>query len=75
MEHSLLAIFDEIPCTVIIFTVQGISYIAHDLWPNFLATLEIHKRSKFDWNELKISVRCKNKYMHQKKNFKWRILS
>ena len=46
MENSLLAIFDEIwpkPCT-----------IAHGLWPTFGATLKFFKKSKFDWNELKI---------------------
>ena len=32
MENSLLAVFDEIPCT-----------IAHGLWPNFGVTLKIHK--------------------------------
>ena len=43
MENSLLAIFDEIPCI-----------IAHGLWPNFGATLKIHKNSNFDQNQLKI---------------------
>ena len=33
MENSLLAIFDEIPCT-----------IAHGLWPDFGATFQIHKK-------------------------------
>ena len=58
MENSLLAIFDEVSCT-----------IAHDLWPNFGATLKIHKKSKFDQNQLKISTQHKNMYMHQK-NYK-----
>ena len=39
MKNSFLAIFDEIPCTI----VQG-------LWPDFLATLKIHKKSDFDRN-------------------------
>ena len=45
MKNSLLAIFDEIPCTI----VQG-------LWPDFGATLKIHKKSKFDRNQLKLST-------------------
>ena len=43
MENSLLAIFDKSPCT----TVQG-------LWPDFGATLKIHKKSKFARNQLKV---------------------
>ena len=58
MENSLLAIFDKVSCT-----------IAHDLWPNFGATFKIHKKSKFDQNQLKISTQHKNMYMHQK-NYK-----
>ena len=45
MKNSLLANFGEIPCTI----VQG-------LWPNFGATLKIHEKSKFDWNQLKLST-------------------
>ena len=56
MEKSLLAIFDEIPCTI----VQG-------LWPDFCATLKICKKSNFDRNQLKLSTQHKNMYMHQKK--------
>ena len=32
----------------------------------FLATLKIYKKSKFDWNQLKISKQHKNMYMYQK---------
>ena len=56
MENSLLAIFDQIPCT-----------IAHGLWPDFLATLKIHKKSNFNRNQLKLDKQHKNMYMHQKK--------
>ena len=56
MENSLLAIFGQIPCTI----VQG-------LWPDFLATLKIHKKSNFDWNQLKLSMQHKYMYMYQKK--------
>ena len=45
MKNSFLAIFDEIPCTI----VQG-------LWPDFGATLKIHKKSNFDQNQLKLSI-------------------
>ena len=34
MKISLGAIFDEIPCTIV-----------HGCWPNFGATLKIHKKS------------------------------
>ena len=56
MGNSLLAIFDEIPCTI----VQG-------LWPNFGATLNFFKKSNFDWNQLKLEKQHKNMYMYQKK--------
>ena len=59
MKNSLLVIFAKIwpkPCTI----VQG-------LWPDFGATLKIHKKSKFDQNQLKVSMQNKNMYMHQKK--------
>ena len=54
MENSLLAIFDEIPCT-----------IAHGLWPNFGVILKISKKSNFNQNQLKFSTQHKNIYMHQ----------
>ena len=57
MENSLGAIFDKIPCTI----------IAHGLWPNFGANLKIHKKSKFDRNQLKHFTQHKNMYMYQKK--------
>ena len=56
MDISLLAIFDKIPCT-----------IAHGLWPDFSVTLKIHKKSNFDWNQLKISTQHKNMCVYQKK--------
>ena len=59
MENSLLVIFSEIgprPCTI----VQG-------LWSDFGATLKIHKKSNFDWNQLKVETQHKNMYMYQKK--------
>ena len=48
--------FGQRPCTV----VQGV-------WPDFLATLKIHKKSNFDQNQLKVSMQHKNMYMLQKK--------
>ena len=39
------------PCTI----VQG-------LWPDFGATLKIHKKSNFDWNQLKLDKQHKNMY-------------
>ena len=59
MENSLLAIFDEIWPKIMYNIVQG-------LWPNFGATLKIHKKSNFDWNQLKTSTQHKNMYMNQK---------
>ena len=56
MENSLGANFDKIPCTI----VQGV-------WPDFGATLKIHKKSNFDWNQLKLDTQHKNMYMYQKK--------
>ena len=44
------------PCTI----VQG-------FWPNFGATLKIHKKSNCDQNQLKISKQHKKMYMHQEK--------
>ena len=55
MENSLLAIFDELPCTI----VQG-------LWPDFGATLKICKKSNFNRNQLKLSTQHKYMYMYQK---------
>ena len=48
MENSLLAIFDEIPCT-----------IAHGLSPQFLSNFKIHKKSNFDRNQLKLDKQHK----------------
>ena len=59
MENSLLFIlakFGPTPCTI----VQG-------LWPNFGATLKIYKKSKIDWNLLKVFTQHKYMYMYQKK--------
>ena len=44
-----------VPCTI----VQG-------LWPDFLATLKIHKKSNFDRNQLKVDTQHKYMYMYQK---------
>ena len=41
LSFSFLAKFGPRPCTI----VQG-------LWPNFGATLKIHKKSNFDWNNV-----------------------
>ena len=60
MKNSLLAIFDEIWPMTLYYIVQGV-------WPDFLATLKICKKSNFDQNELKISMQHKNMYMYQKK--------
>ena len=49
MENSLLTIFDEIWLKTLYYIVQG-------LWPDFLATLKIHKKSNFDQNQLKLST-------------------
>ena len=51
--------FGQRPCTI----VQGV-------WPDFLATLKIHKKSNFDQNQLKVSMQHKNMYMLQKKKYK-----
>ena len=45
----------------------GISYIVQDLLPDFGATLKIHKKTNFDWNQLKLDIQHKNMYMYQKK--------
>ena len=60
MENSLLVIFDKIWPKTMYYIVQGI-------WPDFLATLKIHKKSNFDRNQLKISTQQKYMYMYQKK--------
>ena len=59
MENSLLVIlvkFGQTHCTI----VQG-------LWPDFGVTLKNRKKSKFDWNQLKLATQHKNMYMYQKK--------
>ena len=68
IENSLLAIFDKI-------WLKSLYYIAHGLGPNFRATLKIHKKFNFDWNQLKLETQHKNMYMSQEKLLKWRILS
>ena len=50
----------------VLYTVQG-------LWPDFGATLKIHKKSNFDRNQLKLSTQHKNMYMNQKKIIKMKI--
>ena len=55
MKNSLLFIFG---CTGSL-AVQG-------LWPDFGATLKIHKKSNFDRNQLKLSTQHKYMYMCQK---------
>ena len=57
MENSLLFIFGEIwPKSI----VQG-------LLPDFGVTLKIRKKSKLDWNQLKLSTQHKNMYIYQEK--------
>ena len=56
MENSLGAIFHKIPCTIV-----------HGLWPDFGATLKIHKKSKFDRNQLKLDKQHNSMNMYQKK--------
>ena len=48
-----MAKFDQRPCTI----VQG-------LLPDFGATLKIHKKSNFDWNQLKLYTQHKYMYMY-----------
>ena len=58
MENSLLVNFAKIwPKTMY---YKG-------LWPDFGATLKIHKKSNFDQNQLKLSTQHKYMYMYQKK--------
>ena len=49
MDFSILAKFGKLPCTI----VQGI-------FSDFLATLQIHKKSDFDQNQFKLSTLHKN---------------
>ena len=59
MKNSLLAIFAKIwPITL---------YYSTGTLVRFLATLKIHKKSNFDWNQLKVSMQHKNMYMYQEK--------
>ena len=60
MKNFLLANFDEIWPETMYYIVQG-------LLSNFGVTLKIHKKSKFDRNQLKLSTQHKNMYMYQKK--------
>ena len=60
MENSLIFIFGEIWPKSLYYIVQG-------LWPDFGVTLKIHKKSKLDRNQLKLSTQHKYMYMHQKK--------
>ena len=48
MLNSFLAIFEEIPCTIV-----------HGLEPDFGATLEIFKKSNFSCNQPKFSTQHK----------------
>ena len=58
MENSPLFNFDEIwPKTM---------YYSKGLWPDFGATLKIHKKSNFDLNQFKLSTQHKYMYMYQK---------
>ena len=56
VTFSFLAKFGQNHCTI----VQG-------LLPDFGATLKIHKKSKFDRNQLKLATQHKNMYMYQEK--------
>ena len=38
-------------------------------------TLKIHKKSKLDWNQLKLATQHKYMYMYQKNNKNWRDIS
>ena len=59
LYFSFLTKFDKNPCTI----VQG-------LWPDFGATLKIHKKSNFDQNHLKLETQHKNMYICFRKNIK-----
>ena len=52
--------FELIPIKIGFFIVQG-------LWPDFGATLKILKKSNFDRNQLKLSMKHKHMYMYQEK--------
>ena len=56
LSLSLFMKFGQRPCTI----VQGV-------WPDFGATSKIYKKSKFDWNQLKLSTQHMYMYMCQKK--------
>ena len=58
MENSHLAIFDKIWPTTLYYSTGTLA--------QFLASLKIHKKSNFDWNQLKISTQYKYMYMYQK---------
>ena len=54
MKNSLLAIFDEIwPMTLYYSTGTLVQ-----------ATLKIHKKSNFNWNQLKLATQRKYMYMY-----------
>ena len=57
MENSLLVIFGKIWPKSLYYIVQGI-------WPDFGATLKNHKKSNFDWNQLKVENQHKDMYMY-----------
>ena len=65
MENSLLAIFDEIWPKTLYYSTG--TTIVQGLWPDFGATLKIHKKSSFDRNQLKLAIQHKNMYTYQKK--------
>ena len=44
--------------------------LCFSILPNFGATSKFHKKSNFDWNQLKFHKQHKNMYMYQKKNIK-----
>ena len=43
------------------------SCIVQGIWPDFVATFKICKKSNFDLNQLKLSEQHKYMYMYQKK--------
>ena len=49
MRNSFRANFGKIWPMTLYYIVQG-------LWPDFGATLKIHKKSNFDWNQLKLDI-------------------
>ena len=63
MENSLLVNFAKIWPKTMYYSTGTLAR----LWPNFGATLKIHKKSNFDRNQLKLSTQHKYMYMHQKK--------